>query len=163
LELRFRFFVASTPARKFDHADYSKGLQRKGRRAYIRGAITVRNTFRWFHGPLLAYDNEDIGGVRLDSSSADAVEHYGSVKYTATSFALRCPSRSVDVHMSGPGQNDIPNLIGVTINELVGPLRHLSPLPDLLGHTIRRLGCDECVRLYDALTAPSTPWPSQPL
>src|SRR5690606_2184396 len=60
LELRFTFFVASTPARSFDAAAFSRSLTNKNRRRYTDGNLTVSNSFRWFHGPLIAYDNEDI-------------------------------------------------------------------------------------------------------
>ena len=162
LAVRLRFFVVSTEGRSFDSDDYAAQLTRKERRAYACGRLTVQNSFRWFHGPLLGYDAEDINGIQVASSSAEHREEYLLSKYTAALFKMICPASGATVHLSGPGTNDIPNYIGVTIEELVGMLRG-SPAYEFMRDAIARAGCDECKTLFARLRDPSEPWQSREL
>ncbi|WP_437576785.1 hypothetical protein [Sorangium sp. So ce887] len=154
----FWYYLACTDDSIFDPAKFQMEIQNK-RRVDINNII-VRNNFRLFQGPLLAYDEERYSGLRVNSRGADAIEDHVSIRYRAGVFQLVCPDTGEIPFLCAPGENDLDNFVGVTLLNLLGVGGAIPH--QVTARRVTALSCAECKHLFSQLRGPATTiWPSR--
>lgn len=154
LTIDFWFSLACTDTTVFDVALFTEEVAPK--RRFVDRTLTVRNNFRLFQGPLLAYDEERYSGLRVLSAGADANERYACIRHRMTTVHLRCPTTSEDPFWCAPGENDLDNFVGVLIWQLLAQ-RNCVPR-NIMITRLATQSCSECKALFAQLRAPSTQW-----
>jgi hypothetical protein len=154
LTIDFWFYLACTDDTVFDIARFAEEVATK--RRFEHGGVTVRNNFRLFQGPLLAYDEERFSGLTVLSMGTDALERYGCVRHRMTSLHLRCPETQEEPFCCLPGENDLDNFVGVLTWQL---LRQRDCVPhSIISERLTRQSCGVCKDLFAQLRAPGTSW-----
>jgi hypothetical protein len=154
LTIDFWFSLACTDNTVFDVDRFSNDVAPK--RRFDVATITVRNNFRLFQGPLLAYDEERFSGLRVDSAGADATERYACIRHRMTTVHLRCPNTSEEPFWCAPGENDLDNFVGVLMWQLLAQRDYMPR--KIVSDRLATQSCSECKTLFDQLRAPLTQW-----
>jgi hypothetical protein len=149
-----RRVLACTDNTVFDVDRFSNDVAPK--RRFDVATITVRNNFRLFQGPLLAYDEERFSGLRVDSAGADATERYACIRHRMTTVHLRCPNTSEEPFWCAPGENDLDNFVGVLMWQLLAQRDYMPR--KIVSDRLATQSCSECKTLFDQLRAPLTQW-----
>lgn len=157
LEVQFWYYLACTDESVFDIARFQHEVV--GKRELRSGNIAVKNNFRLFQGPLLAYDEERYSGLRVLSNGSQKRERYEAVRYRAEAFSLFCPSTGTSPFWCLPGENDLDNFVGVLVLNLLGVGGRVPY--QIMTQRLETTGCDECRRLFRQLRAPSEVWPNR--
>jgi hypothetical protein len=118
LEVDFWYYLACTDESIFNVQRFQNEIVDK--RRIQNGNLVIRNNFRLFQGPLLAYDEERYSGLRVITKGHDLVESYQAIRHRATTFHLICPTTGEEPFWCAPGENDLDNFVGVLVLNLLG-------------------------------------------
>lgn len=154
LTIDFWFSLACTDETVFEVARFADEVALK--RRFNERTITIRNNFRMFQGPLLAYDEERFSGLRVLSAGADPTERYACVRHRMTTVHLRCPKTFEDPFWCAPGENDLDNFVGVLVWQLLAPRDYVPRR--IMRERLAGQSCTECKALFAQLQAPMTQW-----
>jgi hypothetical protein len=154
LTIDFWFSLACTDDTVFDICRFTTEIATK-RRLEDRN-VTVRNNFRLFQGPLLAYDAERYSGLRVLSAGADQTERYACVRQRLPTFHLRCPATSDEPFWCAPGENDLDNLVGVLALRVLAAKDSVPRT--IMTSRLSSQSCSECKSLFAEVRAPMARW-----
>jgi hypothetical protein len=155
----FTYYLSCTDSAIFDSEKFKREVAAK--RSISNGSVTIRNTFRLFKGPLLAYDEEAYSGLRTLSKGSDPTELYQPVRYRATTFHLVCPDTREEPLWCAPGENDLDNFAGVLTLSLLGVGGNVPY--KIMAERIEKQKCVECKRLFAELRVSPSSWSDEML
>lgn len=154
LSIDFWFSLACTDDTVFDVARFTE--ESAPRRRVVDRTITVRNNFRLFQGPLLAYDEERFSGLRVMSAGADPSESYACIRHRMSTIHFRCPNTLDDPFWCAPGENDLDTFIGVLVWQLLAQQDYVPRR--IMTERLASQSCEECKSLFAQLRAPTAQW-----